>query len=213
LSTIVVRIKYNYMEIFGLKKSKTREKILRIFFADTDKKYYLRELEKILKISVGNIRRELLALEKSGLFKREEKGKQVYYFLNKEAPIYEEFKSIVLKTIGLEHILKEELKRQKDVDFSFLFGSYVKGDFKSDSDVDLYVIGDIAEDKLYKAVKRAERMSRRNISYHFSILPEFKKNLKNSFFHKEIIAKHLLLTGDPDEFAKIIGGYAAGRKN
>src|SRR4030042_3409658 len=201
------------MEIFGLKKSKTREKILRIFFADTDKKYYLRELEKILKISVGNIRRELLALEKSGLFKKEEKGKQVYYFLNQEAPMYEEFKSIVIKTIGLEHIFKEELKKQKNIVFSFLFGSYAKGDFKSDSDIDLYAIGDIKEDELYKAVKKAEEIARRDVNYHLSSLSEFRKNLKKSYFHKEIIKNNILLTGNPDEFRRITQKTSSRRKN
>ncbi|MFH0819780.1 MAG: nucleotidyltransferase domain-containing protein [bacterium] len=154
-----------------------------------------------------------MALEKDGLFRKEKGGKQVYYFLNKEASIYEEFKTIVSKTIGLEHILKEELEKHKRIAFSFLFGSYVKGDFKSDSDVDLYIIGNITEEELYKAIKKVEEISRRDINYHLSNLPEFRRSLKKSFFHKEILGNFLLLTGNTDEFRRVIGKSVAGRKN
>ena len=59
------------MKLIGLIKSKTREKILKFFFTRKDKKYYLRELEKCLKLPIGNIGRELISLEKIGLFKKE----------------------------------------------------------------------------------------------------------------------------------------------
>jgi predicted transcriptional regulator with HTH domain len=61
------------MKLIGLIKSKTRKKILRFLFAEKEKKYYLRELERILELPVGNIRRELVSLEKLGFFKREKK--------------------------------------------------------------------------------------------------------------------------------------------
>ena len=68
------------MDIFNLKRSKTREKLLRLYFSNPVKKYYLRELERILNLPVGNIRRELLSLEKSGLFKRGKNGKPSLLF-------------------------------------------------------------------------------------------------------------------------------------
>ena len=114
------------MDIFKLTKSKTREKILQLFFSDPSKKYYLRELERILGVSVGNIRRELLSLEKMGLFKREKAGKQVYYFLNKNSALFEDFKNIVCKTIGVQGKLKRELKRREKGSGTF-FGRREKG--------------------------------------------------------------------------------------
>lgn len=59
------------MDILKIIKSKTREKILQLYFADTAEKYYLRQLEKLLGLSVGNVRRELMALAKTGLFRKE----------------------------------------------------------------------------------------------------------------------------------------------
>jgi len=98
------------MDLSGLFRSKTREKIIRFFFLNTDKKYYLRELEKILHLHVGNIRRELISLEKLGLFKEERVANLVYYSLNKESPFFEVFKDIIYKIKGES---KAE-KRSKD---------------------------------------------------------------------------------------------------
>jgi len=56
------------MDLFRITKSKLREGLLALYFTNPNKKYYLRELEKILNFSVGNIRRELIKLESTGLF-------------------------------------------------------------------------------------------------------------------------------------------------
>ena len=99
------------MDITKITKSKTREKILQLFFSNIDKKYYLRELERILGVSVGNIRRELLMLEKAGLFKRERVGVEVYYSLNKDSAIFDDFKNIIYKTLDPKKPLTLALKK------------------------------------------------------------------------------------------------------
>jgi len=86
------------MDIFKLLNSKTREKILRFFFSNMEKRYYLRELERILSLSVGNIRRELKSLEKIHLFKREKIGNQVYYSLDKSSPFFKGVETILSTT-------------------------------------------------------------------------------------------------------------------
>lgn len=77
------------MDIFNLLKSKTRKKILKFFFKNQEKKCYLRELERTLDLPVGNIRRELISLEKLNLFEKERMGNQLYYSLNKKSPYFE----------------------------------------------------------------------------------------------------------------------------
>jgi predicted transcriptional regulator with HTH domain len=88
------------MDLIGLFRSKTREKILRFFFLNTEKKCYLRELERILHLPVGNIRRELVSLEKLGLFKKEKVANLVYYSLNKESPFFDVFNDTIFKVKG-----------------------------------------------------------------------------------------------------------------
>jgi len=99
------------MKLIGLLKSKTREKILRFFFSNTEKRYYLRELEKILSLPVGNIRRELISSEKLGLFKREKVGNLVYYYLNKDSPFFGVFENIISK---IQITRKKDIKQNGD---------------------------------------------------------------------------------------------------
>lgn len=171
------------MEPFKLIKSKTREKIIQLFFSNTEKKYYLRELERLLDIPVGNIRRELLSLEKSGLFKREEAGKLVYYSLDKKSPIFEEFKKIVFKTIGIEATLKRELTKIKGIKEAFIYGSFARGKEEAKSDIDVFIIGLVDEDKLIDEINKLEKKLNREINYTLMTPTEFqkKKKEKNSF--------------------------------
>ena len=176
------------MNIFKITKSKTREKILHLFFSDVEKKYYLRELERILDISVGNIRRELLLLGKSGLFRREKIGNQVYYSLNKDSALFEDFKNIVFKTIGVEGTLKKELKKIKGIKRAFIFGSFAKNREDSLSDIDLMIIGDIDEDLLISKISKLEKQFRREINYHLIDEKEWEEKTKKDSFIKAIVA-------------------------
>ncbi|MDP8213170.1 MAG: nucleotidyltransferase domain-containing protein [Candidatus Zapsychrus exili] len=175
------------MDIFKLTKSKTREKLLQLFFSDPSKKYYLRELERILNISVGNIRRELLFLEKTGLFKCEKMGKQVYYFLNKDSALFEDFKNIVFKTIGVQGRLKKELEKIKGIKQAFIFGSFAKNKENTSSDIDLMIIGKIDEDLLISKISKLENLFKREINYHLIDEEEWKEKSKKDSFLKNII--------------------------
>ena len=100
--------------------------------------------------------------------------------------------------------MEKELRGAKDIDFVFLFGSYAKENFKSNSDIDLYVIGEIKESDLYKKIRKAEEQIHREINYHLSTREEFQKKSKQSFFHKEILSKYVLVIGDKNEFENFI---------
>jgi len=193
------------MDLFKLTKSKTREKLLRLFFSDLNKKYYLRELERILDIPVGNVRRELLLLEKSGLFKREEMGKQVYYSVNKESPIFEEFKKIVSKTIGLEGSLRKALEKIKNIKIAFIFGSYAKGKEDSFSDIDLMIIGNPDEDLLISKIIELEKQLDREINYHIFSETDWKKKIKekDSFLENVLFQKKIFLISNKNELSRI----------
>lgn len=175
------------MDLTKITKSKTREKILQLFFSNIDKKYYLRELERILGISVGNIRRELIMLEMDGLFEKEAIGREVYYKLNKNSPIFEDFKNIVYKTIGVEAIIRKELKELNGINRAFIFGSFAKNKEKLSSDIDLMVIGDVDEDLLIYKISKLENICRREINYNLIDFREWEEKAKNNSFIKAII--------------------------
>ena len=192
------------MDIFKLTKSKTREKIIRLFFSDIEKEYYLRELERILDIPVGNIRRELLNLEKSGLFKRSKKGNLVYYSVNKSSPIFEEFRKIVFKTIGAEGLIRKALAKVENIKIAFIFGSYAKEEEDYFSDIDLMIIGNPNENELVAKISRIEKKIGREINYYiFSHLDWDKKiKEKNSFIENISAQPKIFLIGDQNDLSR-----------
>jgi len=189
------------MDILSIKKSKLREDLLILYFANPNKKYYLRELEKILNYSVANIRRELIKLENAGLFLSENKGNQVYYYLNKSYPIFNELKNIIFKTSGVAKLLYDTLRNFKGINHAFIYGSFAKGEEREDSDIDLLIIGKINEDKLIDALNQLEKKLQREINYTIYSKKQFeeKKEKGNSFILDILQGKKITVIGSENE--------------
>ena len=92
-----------------------------------------------MNYSVVNIRRELIRLEKAGLFLNENKGNQLYYYLNKSYPIYNELKNIIFKTSGVTKLLRDALSNFNNISHAFIYGSFAKGEERQDSDIDIMI--------------------------------------------------------------------------
>ena len=101
-------------------------------------------------------------------------------------------------------IWSNELSRVKGIQFAFLFGSYAKGGLKSDSDIDLFIIGTPDEDDVYRAVQKVEDSVGREINYHLADEKEFIEKSKTSSFYREILTKPLMLVGKEDELRELI---------
>jgi len=189
------------MELLQITKSKQRKAMLNLYFANPEKRFYLRELEKILRIPVGNVRRELLKLEKLGLFRMERKGNLTFYSLNQSHPLFSEFKSIITKTSGIPAIIKETLKEFEGIEDAFLYGSFAKGDEKADSDVDLFIIGNIDEDRLIRKLRIPEKEVQREINYSIFSRDDYEEKLKNedSFLLSVIRGPKVFLKGSEND--------------
>ena len=133
--------------------SKVRQKVFRLYFSQANRRYYLRELERLLDEPVGNIRRELLRWSKAGLFLRDKVGNLTYYLLNTSFPLYEELKAIVSKTIG-KYILKEGLKTIRSIGVAIIYGSVASGEDTGNSDIDILLIGNPDMDEPVNNVHR-----------------------------------------------------------
>lgn len=75
------------IDVFQLTKSKTRQDILTTFLNNPGRDFYVRELERILGVSAGNVRRELARMVSAGLFALRRQGRTILYRLNSESPI------------------------------------------------------------------------------------------------------------------------------
>ena len=187
-----------------LTKSKIRRNLILLFVYNKEKEFYLSEIANIVKTSVGTTQRELNKLLLADFITFKKKANLSFYTLNKQYSLLKEVESIVRKTCGIEVELKKALSRIKDILFAFLFGSYVSDSLKSDSDIDLFVIGDIDEDQVFEAVQKVEKMISKEINYHIAEKSEFLKKKKKNYFYKEIVKGSILLVGDEHDFKKFI---------
>ena len=184
----------------GLFVSKIRVKILEHFLTHSNDSFYSRQLEKILAEPVGPIGRELLNLEKLGILTFRNIGNQKHYQVNKEMIFFEDLRLIFLKaTIG--EVLKKQLSIMKGVDLAFIYGSFAKGEEYKASDIDIMVVGNLADKAINQAISRSEKELRRTINYSLYDLEEVKERLKNrdNFIKTVFSEPHIILIGNRND--------------
>ena len=78
-------------------KTGLRKRLLTYTFLHPDKNYYVRELAVLINEDPGNLSRELRRLEAEGLYTSIFRGKEKYYSLNPDYPLFGELQSMALK--------------------------------------------------------------------------------------------------------------------
>jgi len=158
--------------------SKTRVKLLILFVMNPEREMYVREIARNAEENINAIRRELANLEEIGLLKSERRGNLRYYTVNKKMPIYNELASIILKTEGIAKELKDSLT-ETGVETAFIYGSFASGEATVESDIDIFIIGEINENKLIIKIKEVEKRLSREINYVLFTAKEFEKRVKS----------------------------------
>ena len=188
-----------------LSKSRIRRKIILLFVYNQDKEFYLSEIARHVKTSAGTAQRELNRLRRMDFVSFKKRGNLSLYRLNRAFSLLAEIEAIIRKTVGIEVRLGDELRKVKGVSFAFIFGSYAKGRLRSDSDIDLYVVGRPDEDDVYRAVRSVEDTVGREINYHIASEDEFARKARTDSFVKDVIAEMAMVLGEEDGLRKLAG--------
>ena len=186
-----------------LGKSRIRKKIILSFVYNQGKEFYLSEIARRARTSAGTAQRELNRLLAQDFITFRKRGNLNIYRLNEDYGLLDEIRSIIRKTLGIEVMLGQELSKVKGVQFAFLFGSYAKGSLKSDSDIDLFIVGNPDEDDVYSVVRRVEDSVGREMNYHLADEKEFAAKSKRSSFYREILTGPLMLVGKEIELKEL----------
>ena len=180
--------------------SKNRIKILNfIFFEKTET--HIREISRELKISASAVKREVDNLSFVGIIKINRNK----ITLDENCSFLDDLKKIFIKTDFIAYPLKEAIGNNKKIKFALIFGSFARGGYTKESDIDLIVIGDASLSDIIKLIGLVEEKTKRNINPVVWTLENFKKE-KNSSFVKDIFKKGvIMLKGDKNELQKIVG--------
>jgi DNA-binding transcriptional ArsR family regulator len=85
---------------------KTRRAVLSLLFTHIDESFYLREISRTTGAGIGAVQREIEQLYRSGIIRRAGRGRSIYYQANPDCPVFDELKSLVVKTAGVGDVLR-----------------------------------------------------------------------------------------------------------
>ncbi len=125
-------------------KSQAAQKTLNYFFLNPHESLYVNELSRRLNVDKRNLVKKLREFEHIGLLKSERKGNLRLYSIDQKFPLYQEYRKIVLKTIGIEGQLKQIMKNIHGIKEAYIYGSYARDKMDAHSDLDILVIGNHA---------------------------------------------------------------------
>ena len=188
---------------------KGRRNVLAALFANPQREMYLREIIAAVGTGAGQVQRELENLRRARLVLRERKGKQVYYRPDPQAPIFEELKSIVLKTFGVADALREALSPQASkIEAAFIYGSIASEEDTAASDIDLLVVSDrVAASDLAERLAAVEDRLKRRVSLLVYGRREFRQRLREGhpFLTRVLERPKIMLIGDEHGLARLAG--------
>lgn len=186
--------------------SRVRVEILSTFLMNPERKLYLREVARLTGEDYKNVSMELRNLEEIGLLSSRNEGNLKYFSLNKAFVIYEELKSIFMKTKGAVGILREAVSTKRDIDYAFIYGSFATEEERAESDIDLMVIGRISLEEVLALIRGPEEKLSREINVSLYDLQEIRKRVKDHdpFIMEVLGGSKIMLIGDENELRRII---------
>ena len=192
-------------KLFG---SRTRVLILSKLVMNANRSLYIRQLSKEIGLTFSVVYKEIENLKDLGLVTEERKGKLRLFTINKNSVIYDELRKLLLKTTALGQQLKSSLPELKKAKYALIYGSIARGEELQTSDIDLLVIGDIAEENLMAGIRKVEEKIGREINYILWSEREFERRAKAKHHLLTEIADNSIigLVGDADEFRRIVKG-------
>ena len=182
----------------------TRRSVLTLLYGHADETYYLRQIARLVERSVGAVQREVRQLSDAGLITRNVRGNHVLYQVNAKNPVFNELKSLILKTAGARDVIREGLSPLRDRILSaFIYGSVARQDENANSDVDLMVIGSAGFGEIVASLQRAQKMLGREVNPTVYTKAEFQEKLRrgNHFLTRVLEEEKLFIIGDEREFA------------
>lgn len=193
-------------QLFG---SKTRIKILRLFFRNKDKTFFVREISRQISIQINAVRRELELLSSLKIIKEvenssnEEKENEIgeklrkYYCLNTESIIFEELKELLLKenVMGEQELVSNLKSKAGKIDLLVLTGRFT-GVEKIETD--LLLVGDVKLRNVKKIIEEYEKKLGFEIRYTVMNKNEFidRRYVMDKFIYSIFEVENVIIIND-----------------
>lgn len=182
--------------------SRVRVKVLTLFLSHPGVIFHVRDIVRRVDEEINAVRRELAHMEKAGMVSKEHRANRLFYTFRKDYPLYFELMELVCKSTGLgADVIKQKAKLGK-LKFVMISGRYIRGlPKKSQSDVDLVVVGNVVLPELSQIIKAEEGRREREINYTVMTEDEFafRKSRRDPFVISVLVGSRVMVIGDEEE--------------
>ncbi|PSO43291.1 transcriptional regulator [Candidatus Saccharibacteria bacterium QS_5_54_17] len=182
--------------LFG---SKTRVKLLHVFYTNPNRSFYVREVTRKVDEQINSVRRELSNLLSIGVIRSDASGNKVYYEVNQEHPFYQSLHTIFTNlnadqepTISSEIDSASRFAAIGNVDYAILSGIFT---LDATAPVDVLIVGNVNRTKLENLIAELEAEEGRELRY--TVLSreqyDYRRDLNDRFLSSVMDSKHTVV--------------------
>ena len=185
----------------------TEWKVLEPFLTDYRARFHGRQLADLLKMNHGTVALTLKRLEGNNILKAEQEGRNKKYYLNLDNFLTKGYirdvESAKTTTYIRKHFLfKKLLSEFPPPDFMetpvILFGSYAKGSYTKESDIDILILDTSNAKKIIKALKEFGERHDKRMQIQKMTQASFEKGLRErDTLVLEVVKDHIILNNIP----------------
>lgn len=162
--------KENNMPLEKLFGSKTRAKLLALFFENPDKSYYVREITRVIEEQINSVRRELTNLNALGLVKIENYENKVYYSANMKHPFARPMTEIFSRKVDTTAVAEAAASKSVWEEYirpveNILNALVVTNRLPGQEGLDLLIIGNDYQRKLTRWAEVVEKRQGKPLNY------------------------------------------------
>lgn len=189
-------------QLFG---SKTRVKLLQLFYANPNRSFYVREITRKIDEQINSVRRELANLLSVGIISSDNTNNRLYYEVNQKYEYYEPFSIIFggakaskkksIDGVTPKNDTKDELKQLGKVDLAILTGKFTRDE---STGIDVLIVGDLNKSALEKYIAELEAKEGKDIRYTVMSTDNFRyrKQINDRFITTVLEAKKQVLSDE-----------------
>jgi len=193
-------------QLFG---SKTRVKLLQLFYSNPNRSFYVREITRKIDEQINSVRRELANLLSIGIISSDTTNNRLYYEVNQTYNYYDPLRTIFgqqptgvgVTTIepkqrigktAISNPEQEKLKALGNIEIALYTGQFTRDE---SSGIDALIVGDVNHHALQKFMSELETQEGKEIRYTLMPSQEFnyRRQIKDRFISTVLSAKKQVL--------------------
>ena len=190
-------------KMFG---SKTRAKLLQLFFQHPEKSFYVREITRVIEEQINSVRRELLNLDSIGIIKNETYDNKVYYSANMKHPYSRPLNDLF--TAKFTNVREKDVRESTWDEYvrpvrRYLVGLIITNRVPGQEGIDMLIIGNDKTKKLTKWAEVVEQKQGKPLNYVILAEEDFlyRKSVRDRFI-TDVLEMDISEIYDPDRIIR-----------